>query len=501
MSVLSEAQNAPLAAVEVWYNGCRLLPAPLIDWTVEPQFDDSGSRTSDRNRITLTGSVLIVPSGSYEQMFAKQEELRSAFSVDGKDLLILAGAANKTLPSGAVISSGLTPNVVSLNISPDIHVTKFDYSVELDDLVAASGVSGITSSLSNQWSFQEDPDSCVLEVTHSVSAEGEDGEPDKFEQALAAVKPLLGIENLPIQIPFFTQPNFSGLFNATHPSNPIGGPVFEVSHQREETADVANGSYSVVERFTIVSGVPFFFSNKTETYDEDANGVATVSVQGTVQGLGRTVDVPFGADGGRAFERASSGFINVVKPTLASIASGIYQRNKTNIGSGLFVNNPTSLSISENKCRGTVGFSVSYTDDPSANIASGLANITSSVSITEANRLYASHAIPFRRLGNIVQDIKTTTEGTISISVQAQAKNTGNPTADTNRAILESQNELNRLKAVYANEADYQTIRISNINQQNSDKDLSCSATLDFIFTVDLASVPAVGSDISLRSL
>ncbi len=100
MTVLSETQNPPVAAVKVYYGkptegGCLLTPAPLVDWTVESQFNDSGTRTSDLNRITLTGTVLVVPSGSYEQMYTKQEELRTAFAVDNKDFVIVAGPGIK----------------------------------------------------------------------------------------------------------------------------------------------------------------------------------------------------------------------------------------------------------------------------------------------------------------------------------------------------------------------------------------------------------------------
>jgi hypothetical protein len=119
MNVLSEVPTPPLAAVEVYYNGCKLTPAPLIDWTVEPQFNDTGIRTADLNRLTLTGTVLVTPSGSYEQMYTKQEELRTAFSEDEKDFVILAGPANKTLAEGAVICSGLKPKITSLTIPAD----------------------------------------------------------------------------------------------------------------------------------------------------------------------------------------------------------------------------------------------------------------------------------------------------------------------------------------------------------------------------------------------
>lgn len=495
--------NPPQSAVEVYYGPHRLVPAPLIDFTIEPQFDSNGTRLSNTTRFTLDGTILILPSGSYEQMYVKQDWLKNTvFSTDYQAFIIKAGDGNKTLPSGSIICSGLYPKVLSINIEPDIHVTRFDYTIELEDSANVSGISGVTSSLSNQWSFSEDSNSCALQVTHSVSAEGPEGESDKFLQAMRAVKPLLGIDKLPIDLPCFTEPNASGLFNILHPSNPNGGPIFEVSVQREEVADVANGSYAVTEIFTIVSGVPFFFSSRSESYQEDENGYATITLQGTVQGLGRTNTPGLGLDGGVGFERAVSGFTNQIRPFLPSDASGVYLKYKPNPSlSGINVSSPTSFSITQNKCKGTVEFSVSYTDNPAKVVPSGIAGRSCTVSRNNGIRLYASHPIPMRRLGNLLQDIQTTTEGSISIQCQAQAINTGNKNADLNRAINFVQDEINRLRIIHANPADFITLRIASIDQQVGDSDLSCSTSVVYAFTVDLTTVQSASNNIILKTV
>jgi len=296
-------------------------------------------------------------------------------------------------------------------------------------------------------------------------------------------------------------PNASGLFGFTHPSVADGGPIFEVSVQREEVADVANGTYSATEIFSIVSGVPFFFTQRTESFEESIDGIANVTIAGTVQGLGRTL-VPMEPDGGVGYARAYSGFNDVVRPQLKWDASGVYDRYKdANYGSGLALFNPTAFSVTQSKCRGTVDFSISFTDNPSAILPSGIASKSSSVSTIEGLRLHASHAIPFRRLGPIIQDIKTTTEGSISIQCQAQSKNTGNIIDDTNRAIQYVEEEINRLKNLHANVVNFVTIRVSNFSQQFSELDLTSNVTLDFAFTTDLGTVPNASSNITLRTI
>lgn len=499
MNVESEIPRPPQSPVEVYYNNCKLVPAPLINWSVESEFDSAGTRTSNRNHLTLTGTVLIVPSGSYELMFEKQTELRTAFSEDNKDFLILAGPGNVTLPQGSIISSGLTPKVLTVDVAADTQFQRIDYTIELEDLVIASGVSGITSSLTDQWSFKENNESCTVDITHQINAEGPEGEPDKFLQAFRAVRARIGIDKLPIEIPYFVEPNGSGLYSLIHPANPSGGPIFEVSVQREEVADVFNGTYSVTEVFTIVSGVPFYFSQRTESFEEDQNGIATVTLAGTVQGLGRTI-TPLHGIGGLGFERACSGFLGHIKPQLKWDASGVYEKYKEGSnGSGLAIYNPTAFTVTQNACRGTVDFSITFTDNPSAKLPSGIVSTSSNISITEGIRLFVSHPIPFRGLGNIIQDIATTTEGTISIQCQAQAKNTGSQQNDTNRAIQFVQDELNRLKAIHGNPANYVTVRIGQLSSQFSEIELTCQATLELIFTIDISTAPDINSDIALR--
>lgn len=495
----SVVPNEPIPAVVVSYNGVDITPAPILTFNTESSFGDDGTRSSTKTRITLDSSILILPSGSYEQMYVKQQALRDLFSQDYKDFVIRAGAANRTLPSGTVIASGIRPKVNSVNIEPDVHVTKFDYTVELEDSTSVSGVSGSVQSFSNQWSFKENAASCTLDVTHTVTAEGLDSEADAFQQAMVRVKANLGIDKLPLDLPFFTQPNASGGFGIIHPSNPSGGPIFEISVSREESADVANGSYSVTEVFTIVSGVPFYFTEKNASYSENGDGITTVTLQGTVQGLGRTLSIGYG-EGGVGFERALSGFINYVRPQWPWDASGVYKKYKTH-PSGLNLFNPTTISISENKCAGTIGFSVTFSDDRKLNLPSGIASFNSSVTRTDGIRLFASHPIPFRRLGPLLQDIRTTTEGSVSITCQAVAEFSGDTKADTNRAIAAVQDELNRLRKIHANSANFITLRLGSVEQQTSDQDLSVQATVSYIFTLDLVDVLTPTADITLRTI
>jgi hypothetical protein len=97
--------------------------------------------------------------------------------------------------------------------------------------------------------------------------------------------------------------------------------------------------------------------------------------------------------------------------------------------------------------------------------------------------------------------VKTTTEGTITISASARATNTGDPAADTNRAIDHVESELNRLRNLHAQSSDFVTLRVSGLDQGNNDRDLTAEATLSYIFTVDLAATLDEDASVILKRL
>lgn len=158
--------------VEVYYGkptepgALQLWPAPIFSFTEEAQCDDLGQRQSTTTRISIDGTILVLNSGCYETVYERQEVLRQAFSTDFRDFVVQAGGSNPNIPSGTPICSGLQPKVLSVNIEPDLQFQRADYTIELEAITPVSGVSGVTSSLSNQWSFTEQNDSCTVQVSH-----------------------------------------------------------------------------------------------------------------------------------------------------------------------------------------------------------------------------------------------------------------------------------------------------------------------------------------------
>jgi len=485
MTTISQVTNPPAAVARVFYGSTELVPAPIIEWTTDIDHDDNTKVRSLITRgIKINGTFLIVPSGSYEQMQVMRTSLEAAFATDALEFRIIAGPGNSTLPAGTAIVSGLYPIVRSVNIEPDVQFNRIDYNIDL--VVESNSVSGqLVTDLSDNWELSENADGAYLEISHSVSARGINtlaSGTNAIHNARSAVFPLLGLSNLPYYLPYYTEPNASG-----------GGTVniYDVSLQRSESIDTLGGSYSVTENFILASGSDPYVHERTSSYEEDENGIVRVVMNGTVRGLGRT---NLNTDGGVGYAQALAGF-NTIRSQFGSDASGVYNDFQQGAGT-LYTTSPISLSITKSKYNGTIAYNVSYTDDPSEDLPSGIVESTSSIQRNEAGRLYASHPIPFRRLGNVIQDIKTTTEGQIIITTSAKSENTGNASNDVNRAIAFIQDEINRLRP---NPASFQSLRLEGgPNVTYSDKELTAQATVTYIFVVDLSSVNSADSDIVL---
>jgi len=484
--------TSPASIVEVWYGDHKLVPAPFISWVVESQHDGNTKvRTVQTTRLTLEGTFVDLPDGTYERMFEYQESLRSMFSVDAQEFKIVAGAGNTNLASGTVIKDGIYPQITNVNVKPDIQHNVIDYTVDMLESVAS--VSGqAVENMSDSWELSENDEDCYIDVTHTVSAKGINtlaSGTDAIDNARAAVSPRLGTTNIPYYLPEYTEPSGGGSPGASRTN------IYEVTVSRREASDILAGTYSVTEQFAIVSGTAPYIHNNQNSFEENENGVATVTLRGTIKGLGRTNNNP---SGGIGFDRALAGY-NTLKENFPVEASGIYSLYKENASNFyLFTTNSLGMSVAENRCVGTIQYSISYTDDPGENLPSGITEATTSVQRNEAIRLFASHPIIFRRLGNIVQDIKTTVEGRITINSSATAENTGDSTVDTNRAIAYVQSEINRLRP---NSADYQDLRVGGVDETFNDKELSAQASATYIFVTDLSSVSDADSDIVLTTL
>jgi hypothetical protein len=477
--------------IELRYGEVLLVPAPLIAYQQSVSRNEAKTREEVVETRTLRGSILV--SGGYHNVSFKQEELESAFSVDGREFSIQASADNPCLASGTYIVSGIFPRVLSIDIEEDIHFNKLDYTIVLENDVSISGLDGTVSDFSNVWDFSENSDECSVDITHNLSAQGVDtsvsGQPSNaLANAKLRVLQFVGLENAPSGFPVYVQP-VSG----------AGVGFYAISTSRAETANIEDGEFSVSEQFKLVSGIQPYIDQRSAQYQTDEEGVTTIVLNGTVHGLGRTnngaAEAPGRSSGGTGFANALSGFNNNIRPDFFLDASAIYTRF---LGSGTLSSTIQGLSITQNPCNGTITYSATFTDDPSEILPSGILERTCSVQITDPVRTLAIQTSPFRALGAIMQAICTTDPGSYQVQCTVRATNTGNSVIDTNRAIEYAEQELNRLAP---NPADYNDIRLTSRNRTMDDVNRSITVSWAWTFTQDLATVPGDTASVVLGRL
>ena len=476
--------------LEVSYGGSVLLPSPLITHSVEIERDDAGERELIRTTRTLTGQILTSGLG-YHFVRQKQRELELAFAVDRLEFKILATADHPCLVAGTPIESGVFPNVLSIDIQEDVQYNRLDYTIVLEDTTAPSGVSGVVQNFTNSWTFSENEDQCLVDITHSISAQGlntavSGQASNALDNAVTRVKSLLGLQHAPSGFPCHVQPG-------------SGSDVrfYEVTTTREESVDTEDATFSVTETFKLLSGLQPFNDERNSQFQIDAEGISTISLNGTVRGMGRSNDGPFAGNqqtgGGTAFINAQSGFNTLVRPNWINDALTVYDRYG---GSGtLAIGNPQAISITETPCNGQIAYSVTYTDDPSENLPSGIQDLSCTVQRTDPVVQNAEITVPFRALGPVFQRLCTTTAGSYSVQCNVVATNTGQEVVDTNRAIEVAEQEIIKLQP---NPADYTDLRLTGRNQTVDRIGRSINVTYSWTFSQSIDTVPSDTGPITL---
>ncbi len=474
----------------VSYGGSVLIPSPLIAHSVQIERDDAGERELIRTTRTITGQILTSGIG-YHFVRQKQRELEAAFAVDRLEFTIVAAPDHPQLLAGTPIESGVFPRVASIDIKEDVQFNRLDYTIVLEDEAAPSGVSGLVQNLTNSWSYTENDDEVLVDISHSVSAQGLNtaisGQPSNAtSNAVARVRQLLGLVHAPSGFPFYVQP-----------ASGSNVRFYELTTSREESINTEDATYSVSENFKLVSGVLPFRDERTSQWQRDADGVTTVSLQGTVRGFGRTND---GSDegssrssGGTGFINALSGFNNLVRPQWVNDAILVYGRYT---GSGsLAVTNPQSISVTQNPGNASIAYSVTFTDDPSENLPSGISDLSCTVQRTDPVVANAIIPVPFRALGPVFQRLCTTTEGTYTIQCNVTAIDTGNEIVNTNRALEVAEFEMIRLQP---EPADYTALRLTGRQQTIDRINRSVQISFTWTFAMDISTVPGDEAPISL---
>ncbi len=434
------------------YGSYNFLPVPLYTWGTEAVYDGKKDKTYLRHTVDFTGTILELASESgLNTLIADRNTLKNALAINNQEW--------KLYYNGALIVSGVYPRVSNLSFEEGVWVDRLNYSFsfEYDEDFYNTGIESFTEN----WNYDEDENGTTVTVKHDISAVGQNTNPsganNAFTNARTYVAAKTGYSNAVSSSPFFAKA--SGSYSA-------------YESLRSEQVDVGGASYSVSETFTLSSGT--YIHTSTGQLSRDENGICTVSLDGEIKGLGRD---------NKAFGRALTGW-TAVKAALPQTASGIY--SQLGGSATLFTTNYQGYSVTRNAIAGTIGYNISYTDSPSENLPSGILEFSLNVSDTKPVRLYASFSIMERALGNVVQDIGTSTEGRFAIQGTCVGKQ-GYPFASVLQYV---QDKVNENRPIPGN---YQTLRLDSKEISKEENKNTVQFNVSWAYTKDLSSVQGNG--------
>jgi hypothetical protein len=341
----------------MFYGNYEFEPIPLFSWSTELVQDNKQEHLFLRNTLTFTGTLLenkASESGNFTLMMQKRETLKDSLTASGRQEWRITYNNNPVV-------SGIYPDISDLTFQEGVWVDRINYDFTLTYNEEIEGQSPVQS-FSESWAFDENEDRRSVTARHEISAVGVNTDPSGTNNALENARTFVlsrtGYSNVPAGHPAFAEGS---------------GTLTAYEELRTENVDVQAGSFAVNENFTLSSGN--FVHIRTGSYSLDDQGISTVSIDGNIRGLGR---------GDKAFNRALIAWNSYIKDNLPGVASGIYLSSGG--GSTLYTTNPQSLSLTRNTFVGTLDYSISYTDDASENLPSGVQDFT--LSIQESSKTF-----------------------------------------------------------------------------------------------------------------
>lgn len=203
---------------------------------------------------------------------------------------------------------------------------------------------------------------------------------------------------------------------------------------RTSSIDIAAGSYTVNSSF-IMSKYPYSFE-VTGQYSQDESGELSITVEGTVSGLTQQDIKSIVNDkmtkSKLGYDQISNGDWGPGSKgrALAGLLYGKYYNSTGSCAGGLVLDNyPRSISVTENKINGTIGFNVLY-KAVSSHVKSlkdtFTGAISATLSINDVNKKNTGSSIQTvaiipiigRTKGPIIQNMNTTSERVRTVSIE-----------------------------------------------------------------------------------
>lgn len=464
------AVHSDASKLSMYYGAYRFQPAPLMTYDQESITDEAGLRIADKVTLSFQGTLLNlnnISSGDAAAMITLRNTLINALSGNNREFKLLHNIGS-TAASGTPIISGIYPKVEGLTFEAGTWNSQIPYSFSL--VYETNYVSGAVpiEDYGDTWQFTEDENTRTIRASHSVNAKGintaiSGGASTAVNNAKTWVTARMGTGTLPTGYPAWAQSGFTG------------NQRFQ--KYRTESVGITDGTFAATEDIVLASGN--YAHSWTAQLQKDADGITTLTLNGNIEGLGRW-DV--------ATDMAVSGWNVYVSPILSGLANEIYVELS---GAGsLNVSKVQSLSVTKDEFNGRVGYSVTYNDDPTDNLPSGIAEFEITKQIKLPIRTKQAFVIPGRAQGSILHDIGTPTDGAIVINGTAK----GVLTTQLDYVKNFCEDEANALRPNYAL---YNQLWLTDFSKTENEDQKSFSFSLAWAYTDNLSNVQSPSGIIS----
>ena len=380
-------------------------PFPKYSISVESNFTESGDFLSTKYSITVSGT-LTIPTWATANITTKGQRQSVIQKEINKALAARTSSGNDDKATLTIEPyGGLSNNIVFINArllsieipeqtdeSAGVQNQEYSFSFEAYDTVGYNIVSG-----SETWDVSKD-DSIIIAsisgqeytytVSHTVEATGVGtGGTTAYDNARTWVLARAGTSG-------------SG-----DPSADIGAGGGTYNHLQSVNSDVQSGSYSQTD--TWVRADEAYSSEIDISTDSGEEGITTITVNGTVQGLDSS-------DASSRLTNAKTGR-DYWEERAFTLASAVYD-----VTGGALQSTVISSSRGESRSGGSATFSRSFTDV----VVTIIGAIAESVDVTYdnpdgGNKVMAILQVMNRAAGPILQDMQTTPEKKQGLSVDA----------------------------------------------------------------------------------
>jgi len=422
-----------MANVTMKYGTYNFNPVPMINFAKEYNKTEDGRILNTATKLSLNGMLAIPPNstGGIYQLNALKTGLVTAFNQQGSTLLLKCDNTN-------ILS--INPRILSLQFrdSSNNWLMSVPYSIELEYQDSASGEisnAQYVDSVSNTWSIEPiedqpyftwspsgiiDSSPYLFKIIHHISAKGRaiyantnvlagSGNPDPYENARDFCNSNLG-----------TVAEMLTLLNSP-PANILNLRLY--NYHRVQNADKWGGSYTVDENWMLYKSMSGTHGYAIENFtvdikQSDTNNIATVGIQGTIQGLERItltgIDVLAMAHEETKYYNAQS-YWNGVKSLLPVRAKYAYDVYMTGVTKSLNLAK-TNKSVGVNPKNGTINYNYEWTNTPSPLIAGAISeNISFDYSFPTDK--YAMIDILGRKSGPVIQLLDSRTPYELSLNI------------------------------------------------------------------------------------